>query len=95
MYSGSSERFSGATIEPEFWGRFCAILNALKMSTVALIKASLASDRLDVSERSTAILESNPTMHCESAEYITSDRLAVTGIHSVWTRIRRSALLLV
>lgn len=83
MYSGISERFSGATIDPEFCGKFCAILNAWKMSTVALMKASLASDRLEVSDRSTAILASKPTMHCESAEYITSDRLAVTGIHNV------------
>lgn len=95
MYRGSSERFSGATMEPEFCGKFCAILNAWKMSTVALMKASLASDKLEVSERSTAILASKPTMHWESAEYITSDRLEVTGMQSVCTRIRLSALLLV
>uniref|UniRef100_A0A182V4G5 Uncharacterized protein n=1 Tax=Anopheles merus TaxID=30066 RepID=A0A182V4G5_ANOME len=83
MYNGSSRRFSGTISLLDVWARFCTSLNALMMSTVALMKASLASDRLDVTERSTAIFDSSPTMHCGSAEYITSDRLSVTAYDCV------------
>ena len=63
IYKGNKAKLSGATIPDGFEGRFWAILNALRMSTVALIKASLASVKLDPSDLSTAILDSNPTIH--------------------------------
>ena len=57
------------------------------VSTHTLIKASLASARLVFRVRSTAILASSPTMHCWSALWITSWRLAVVGMQRVCTLI--------
>ena len=65
------------------------------VSTQTLIKASLASARLELRVLSTAILARRPTMHCWSAPWMTSWRLAVVGTQRVWTLILRSPLLLV
>lgn len=96
MYKGISAKLRGAISCPD-WpdGKFCAILNALNISTVALMNASRASAIFEVIDRSTAILESRPIIASVSAACITSGNDAVTGRHMVWTRIRRSPSLFV
>uniref|UniRef100_A0A1A9WHU8 Uncharacterized protein n=1 Tax=Glossina brevipalpis TaxID=37001 RepID=A0A1A9WHU8_9MUSC len=76
-------------------GKFCAILNAFKISMVAFIKASRASATLEVSDRSTAILDNKPIIASISAACISSGSEGVTGKHRVCTRMRRSPSLLV
>uniref|UniRef100_A0A1B0ARJ5 Uncharacterized protein n=1 Tax=Glossina palpalis gambiensis TaxID=67801 RepID=A0A1B0ARJ5_9MUSC len=76
-------------------GKFCAILNAFKISMVAFMNASRASATFDVSERSTAILDNKPIIASVSAACISSGSDGVTGKQRVCTRIRRSPSLLV
>lgn len=87
--SGINCRAGGASSVPwPGWER--PTLKAESASTVALTRASRASVREEVRQRSTAILTSSPTTASWSAAVTTSCWLAVTGRHSVWTRIRRS-----